>query len=157
MRSISLLRMVFVVALLFGGAVAVRAGDEVRVTVLVILGSTDPKAETAEDLEDIARELRKKDKSLHGFRVSTTTCKTVPVGGKEQFPLVDDKVVVVVVIRGVGADDKVQLKIKPPGVNEIHYSCCCGKYFPIMTGHYTRDRKERIIVAVMADPCRVKK
>jgi hypothetical protein len=130
----------------------------VRVTVIVILGSSDPKATTAEDLEEIAKELQKKDKTLRGFHVGKTTCKSVPVGGKESFPLADDQVVVVLVLRGLGDDEKVQLEIKPPSTKgPIHYSCCCGKYFPVMTGYYTKDKKERVILAVMADPCKVKK
>lgn len=135
-----------------------RAGDEIRVTVVVILGSTDPKAKTDPELEEVAKELKKKDKTLQALRVGTTTIKSVPVGGKEKFPLTEDEVVIVFVMRGLGEDERVQLKIKPPGIKEIHYSCCCGKYFPVMTNIYTKDKKrERVIVAVCADPCQVKK
>lgn len=158
LRTVSLIAVFVATGALGGFAGTARAGDEVRVTVIVILGSSDPKAPTAEDLEDIAKQLRKKDRSLHGFRMGRTTCKSIPVGGKESFPLADDEVVVVLVLRGVQADEKLQLEIKPPNTKgPIHYSCCCGKYFPVMTDYYTRDKKERVILAVMADPCRVKK
>jgi hypothetical protein len=152
--------MIALAALLAPGGVAskARAGDEVRVTVIVILGSSDPKAAIEEELEEIAKQLQKKDKSLVGFRVGKTTCKSVPVGGKDKFPLADDEVVVVYVLRGLGDDERVQLEIKPPKTQgPIHYSCCCGKYFPVMTDYYTKGKNERVILAVMADPCKVKK
>src|SRR5437868_2548480 len=63
---------------------------KVSVTVVSILASTkDDKVD--EKLNDIAREVRKKMPELTGFRLATTTCRSVALGNKEKFPAVDEQ------------------------------------------------------------------
>jgi hypothetical protein len=47
------------------------------------------------------------------------------------------------------------MTVKPPKLDEITYACACGKFFPIITNHLTPDN-ERLIIAVMAKPCKKK-
>jgi hypothetical protein len=37
-------------------------------------------------------------------------------------------------------------------MGEITYSCCCGKYFPIITRYQTKDN-ERLIIAIGVHCC----
>jgi hypothetical protein len=130
-------------------------GEEVRVTVVAILASSDPKnAKVDPRLEEIAREIKKMEPALKGFSLATTSSREVAVGVKEKFELVDDQNATVTVILIKDKDERVRLKIKPPGVREITYRCCCGKYLPIITGYQTRDTRERLIIGVMTSPCK---
>lgn len=132
------------------GATA-RAGDEVQVTVVAILASENNKL-VDEELEDLAREVRKWHKNLTGFRVERTTSRAIKVNGKDSFPLVEEATVTV----AVGERDKagrVKLTIRPPDAGEITYSCQCGKYFPVVTRYDTKT-KEKLIVAVMVKECK---
>ena len=50
------------------------------------------------------------------------------------------------------ADGRISLTIKPPGLDKITYGCSCGKFFPVVTPHETKEG-EVLIIAVMAKPC----
>jgi hypothetical protein len=141
-------------AALVGAEPPEKAPEEIRVTVVAILASSDKNAKVAPELAEIAKEVQKKDPSLKSFRIQKMNCKPVPVGGKDKFELVDNEVAVVIVQK-TGKDDKPCIKVKPPKVNEITCSICCGKYLPIMTSYQTKE-KERLIIAVMVDTCKEK-
>jgi hypothetical protein len=142
-------------AAIMGGDPPDKAPEEIRVTVVAILASTDKSAKVDPQLADIAKEVQKKDPSLRSFRMHTTTCKGVPIGGQYSFDLVDKEVAVVVVQKPMGKDDKPCIKVKPPQVDNITCSLCCGKYLPIMTNYQTK-KKERLIIAIMVDTCKDK-
>jgi len=101
--------------------------EPIQVVVLVIL-ATDQNSEVSERLKEIAAEIRKKDPQLTGFSLQTTLNKTDDAG-------------------------RMTITVKPPKLDEITYTCTCGKFFPIITNHYTID-KQRVIIAVMAKPCK---
>lgn len=132
-----------------------RADDPppaVRVTVVVVLASredtgVDPK------LTALAREVRKRDDKLVGFRIAATVCKSIPVGGEaEEFDLVDKQTLSVRVNRPRDADGRIGLTITPPKLGDITYACACSKFFPVVTPYKT-DKGEQLILAVMAKPC----
>jgi hypothetical protein len=128
-----------------------KTPEEIRVTVVAILATTDKNAKVDPQLAELAKEVQKKDPSLVGFRLQRMNCKAVPVGGKESFDLVD-KEVAVVCIKDCGKDDKPCIKVKPSHVDNITCSLCCGKYWPIMTNYQTK-KKERLIIAIMVETC----
>lgn len=136
---------------LLGGATPGRA-QEVRVTVVVIL-ATDRNTSVDGELECIAKEIRKKEPSLTGFRLGEITRKSLTVGKKETFQLVDDRVATVLVRHGANEKNRVGLTIKPPNMGEVTYSTCCGKFFPIVTRYQTKDR-DRLILAIRVQPCK---
>src|SRR5262249_61787838 len=75
---------------------AVRADeDKIEITVLAILASDktnkiDPK------LTEVAKEIQKKEPALVGFSVERVTKKSIKIGDKATFPLVDEKEVVII-------------------------------------------------------------
>jgi hypothetical protein len=75
------------------------------------------------------------------------------VGTKETFSLIDCKEAAVTVRHGCDKNGRVELTVKAPCVGEITYITCCKKYFPIMTRYQTKD-KDRLIIAVMVQPCK---
>jgi hypothetical protein len=123
---------------------------EVRVTVVAILAS-DQHDEIDPKLASVAREVRKWDETLKGFRIDRTTSRDVAIGSTDTFPLVEDAKLTLT-IRRREDDGRICLSIKPPLVGEITYTCKCGKFFPVVTRYLTRDR-QRLIVAVMVKPC----
>jgi hypothetical protein len=127
-----------------------RAGDEVRVSVVAILATGD-STKVDPLVEAIAREVRKKYPALTGFRPGRMTTLPVPVGKEKTFPLDDDQAAVVAVEHGPDKNDRVRLKVKPPQLNDITYTTCCGKYFPIVTPYHTRANQERLILAIMVE------
>ena len=126
-----------------------KAPEEIRVTVVAILATTDKNAKVDPQLAEIAKEVQKKDPSLVGFSKGRLNCKAIPIGGKESFELVDNEVAVVCV-RSNGKDDKPCIKVKPSHVDDITCILCCGKYLPIMTNYQTK-KKERLIIAIMVE------
>jgi len=135
---------------------AARAEDgKIQVTVVAIL-ATDKNTKVDDKLKDIAKEVQKKEPTLTGFVVERITVKSIKIGEKETFPLVDEKTVVVILAEKNEKDNCVSLTIKPPTLGDITYTCCCGKFFPVVTRYETKD-KDRLIVAVMAKPCNGKK
>lgn len=128
--------------------------EPVQVMVLVILG-TDQNKDVNDKLRGIAPELRKKDETLTGFALYRTMNLQMKLGESIQVDL-HGKAKATITL-GEKTDDagRIVLTIKPPKLDEIQYSCTCGLFFPILTNHYTVD-KQRLIVAVMAKPCKKK-
>jgi hypothetical protein len=127
---------------------------KVTITVVTILATTanekvDPK------LVEVAREIQKKDPDLKGFRAATTTSQAITVGAKQTFPLIDDHELIVEAKGCTEKPGRVCLKLKAPTLNCLSYTCACGKYFPIITGYETKNG-ERLIIAVMVEPCKGK-
>jgi hypothetical protein len=143
------------IALVAGGLAGPRAAGaqepKIKVTVVAIL-ATDRTKSVDPELECLAREVRKQEPRLTGFRLVRCTCKSLALGTSEPFPLVDREVASVTVEHGADKDNRVSLRVKPPLVGEIDYTCACGKFFPIMTRYLTKD-KERLIIAIMVRPC----
>jgi hypothetical protein len=133
-----------------------RAQEKVKVTVLTILATDRDKIVDAK-LECVAREVQKLEPKLTGFRLDLkhSSCQSLEAGSKVNFPLVDDQVATVVVQHGADKDNRVSLKVKPPQIGEIFYTCCCGKFFPIVTRYQTKN-KDRLIIAIMVKPCHKK-
>ena len=136
---------------LLSGPAGARAEEKVKVTVVAILATgrnqtVDPK------LKCVADEVQKLDPKLTGFSLAKNTSKSLPVGTAADFPLVDKQKASVTVQHGPDKDNRVGLVVKPPGLGEIAYTTCCGKYFPIVTRYQTKD-KDRLIIAIMVKPC----
>jgi hypothetical protein len=129
------------------------AADEgpIRVTVVVVLATggdkkVDPK------LQDLAKEVQKRDKKLTGFRIADTQGESIPVGESATFQLPDKKELKVKIEKPKDANGRVGLTIKPPELGEISYTCTCDKFFPVVTPHKTKTG-ETLIVVVSAKPC----
>jgi hypothetical protein len=125
--------------------------ENIQVTVLAIV-ATDKDTKIDPELKCLAEELRKKEPSLTGFRLVRTTRKSVPVGGEDTFPLLDNKEVTVCIKSGVDKEKKVRLTIKGTGRDEIMASVICGKCWPVRTKHVTKD-EERLFLAILIKPC----
>src|SRR5262245_53984052 len=96
----------------------VRAED-VRVTVIAILASTDKDAPVDKELEAVAALIRQKNPQFTGFRLGKMHCKPIAVGKEDTFPLIDDEVATVSIVQGKDMKDRIQLKVKPPQLSEI--------------------------------------
>lgn len=127
--------------------------EDVRVTVLAIL-ATDRNDKIDDKIKCIADEVRKEEPTLTGFKLVHMASKSVEVGKKEKFPLVDDEAASIVVnqARDMEKDKRIGLTVKAPRVGEITYRTCCSKFFPIVTRYQTKDGS-RLILAVMVKPC----
>jgi len=147
----SLLSVLFAWAIVIVYAPACGAGDDVKVTVVAVLATSQNK-EVDPKLECLAKAVQKKEPNLTGFRIHSWYCKELSKGDKFKFPLVDNEVAEVSIQQGPGENDRVKLTIKPPKAGEIVYTCCCGKYFPICTSYQTKG-KERLIIAVRCQCC----
>jgi hypothetical protein len=144
-----------IVAALAAFAAPLRADDDgIEVKVVAVLASSD-HTKIDERLKGLAPELKKKDASWTGFEVDFQSKKPMKIGESATFPLVD-KVDVPITLKGRDEDGCVTLLIKPPTLGEIKYTCCCGKYFPIVTRYETKDKK-RLVIAIMVQPCAKKK
>ena len=135
--------------------VACPAEDPVRVTVVIVLATTenaviDPK------LKDLAKEVQKRDPKLTGFKLVATECKSVPVGGAATIPLTDKQELKVKVDAAKDGNGRISLTLSPPGMDAVTYACACDKFFPVVTPHRTKSG-EQLIIAVMAKPCTAKK
>jgi hypothetical protein len=144
----------FVFALLAGASAKDEEKETVEVAVIAILASDrddkiDPK------LACIARQVRKTHKELTGFQLATMTRKSLTIGDKSIFTVVDDQKVGVTVQQGANVKNRVQVKVAPPGMGEITYDTCCGKFLPIVTPFRTKD-KDLLILAVSVRPCHEK-
>ena len=137
-------------ALLAAGAVA-RAEEPVKVTVVAVLAS-DKHAKVDPRLQDLARELQKRDPTLTGFRVWRVTVLPLKVGQKDTFPLTDDASAEVTLLQPEGKEQRPRLSIKPPQMGEFVIETCCGKFFPIFT-RCRSEKQEQVIMAVMVKPC----
>jgi hypothetical protein len=127
---------------------------EVKVCVLAIL-ATDQNDKIDKRVECIAREVQKIDPKLTGFQVHKLMGKSVALGGKLDFDVIDGETVSVTVDRTVQKEDGVQVKVVPPTLGEITYETCCGKFLPLITRYQTKD-KQLLIIAVRVQTCQGK-
>ncbi len=146
MPAIALLALVLVAAPL-------SADDAIEVKVVAVLASSehtkiDPR------LKGLAPELKKKDASWTGFEVDFQSKKSLKIGETATFPLVE-KIDVTITLKGRDEEGHVTILVKPPTLGDISYSCCCSKFFPIVTRHETKDKK-RLVIAIMVQPCQKK-
>jgi hypothetical protein len=144
-----------VVAVCGQGECQPAPGQPVRVTVVTVLATgrnetVDPR------LTELAKEIQKRDPALKGFRIHATEAKSVAPGDTASFPLIDRQKLEVKVERQRDENDRVGLKIRPPGLGEVTYTCTCDRFFPVVTPHRTREG-DTLIVAVMSRPCVLKK
>jgi hypothetical protein len=125
--------------------------ETVQVSVIAILATErddkiDPK------LACIAREVRKKYKKLTGFQLAAMTGKSLAIGARETFELIDDQKVVVTVKKAVDEKNCVQVRVAPPQMGEITYDTCCGKFLPLVTP-VRIGKNDLLIIAVRVQPC----
>jgi hypothetical protein len=142
---------------------ALDARSEERSICVVAILATDKNTEVDARVKCIAEEVQKLEPGLTGFRVAQTSCKTLTVGNRDTFPLVDTEMLIVILQQAGGQEGKekekgkdkdnerVRLAVKAPLQGEITYTTCCGKFFPIMTRYLTKDN-ERLIIAIMVKP-----
>lgn len=128
--------------------------EPVEVSVIAIL-ATERNDKIDPKLACIARQVRKTHKELTGFQMATVARKSLTIGDKCVFEVVGDQKVGVTVQRGADEKNRVQVKVAPPGMGEITYDTCCGKFLPIVTPFRTKD-KELLILAVCVRPCHEK-
>lgn len=127
----------------------------IRVTVVVVVATAGNKAVDPK-LKDLAKEVRKRDMTLTGFKLVDSHAKSIPPGESAEFPLVEKQRLTVTVDGPKDGNGRVGLTIKPPELGEISYTCTCDKFFPVVTPYKTR-KGETLIVVVMAKPCTRKK
>jgi hypothetical protein len=125
--------------------------DPVRVTVVVVLASKAHK-EVDPALVELAKQVRRRDDKLTGFKVVATEAKSIPVGESTTFDLVEKQQLKVTVTRQKDANGRIALTLKAPELENITYGCTCDRFFPIATPYRTKNG-EVLIVAVMAKPC----
>jgi hypothetical protein len=126
--------------------------ETVEVAVVAIL-ATDRNKDIDPKLECIARQVCKTHKELTGFQMGRMTRKSLAIGAKETFELIGKQKATVTVVRGADENNHVQLKIDPPGLGEITYDTCCGKFLPIATPYRTKNN-DMLILAVCVRTCR---
>jgi len=122
--------------------------------VLVILG-TDQNKDVTEKLREIAPELKKKDDRLTGFTLHKTIDQPMRLGETVQVELIGKNKVTITLAEKTDETGRIILTIKLPKLDEFQYACTCGKFFPVLTNYYTAE-KQRLIIAVMAKPCKKK-
>ncbi len=136
-------------------AAPVRADDdEVKVTIVAVVASSrnkkiDPR------LVALAPELKKKDSTWTGFRVERIACQSIQIGGRVTVEIMDDYKVVIEVKERDPNTGCVSLRVKPDRMGALTYKCCCGKFFPFLTPHETKD-KDCLVVAIMSKSCKKK-
>jgi hypothetical protein len=134
-----------------GAAAPAAAEDEVRVCVVVILASErDNKVD--KKLECIAKEVQKTNPRLTGFHLKTVSCESLAVGARHDFKLLEEQVAAVSIEPAAETDKPYRIKVTPPQMGQITYTCRCGKFLPIMTPFRTKDN-EVLILAVRVAPC----
>lgn len=125
--------------------------SKVKVIVVAILGHNHDET-IDEKIQEIARHVQKREPGLTGFSLKRTELQRIPIGESHTFELVDEATMDVKV--EAEEDGSISLTLYPPETDgSLTYSCKCGKFFPIIT-RYETENKERLIVAVMAEPCR---
>lgn len=128
----------------------------VKVSIVTILATTRDEP-VDQRLKCIAEQVRKKEKTLRGFKLIDMTCASLAVGQEHTFKLIDKQKAVVVVRHGADKDNWVELKVKPPLRGEIVYRTVCGKCLPILTGYKTKDKGDWLLLAILVKPCHQKK
>lgn len=131
--------------------ISCHAEDPVRVTIVVVLATTDSDVVDPK-LTDLAKEVQKRDPKLTGFKLVSTEGKSIPIGDSHTFELVEKEELKVKVEKPKDGNGRVSLTIKPPGLENITYGCACEKFFPVVTPYKTK-AGEVLIVAIMAKPC----
>jgi hypothetical protein len=131
------------------------AGERVKVTLVTILATTRDEP-VDKRLLCIAREVQKKEPYLKGFKLLNMNCKSLAPAQRWKVKLVDNQEAVVVIHHGADKENRVELKVAAPLQGEIVYGTVCGKFLPIITRYTTRDRQDRLIIAVMVRPCHKK-
>ncbi len=133
-----------------------KGGDKetVQVSVIVIL-ATERNNQVDPKLANVAREVHKTHEKLTGFRIVTLASKSLTIGAKDTFELVEDQKAAVTVERAADAKNRVQVRVAPPRMGEITYDTCCGKFLPIVTPFRTANN-ELLILAVRVQPCHEK-
>ncbi len=129
----------------------VDAGKPVRVTVVVILASTqhdtiNPKLKT------LAMEVKKRNAEFTGFKIAATLDKSIAVGGSHKFALPQMQTATVTVSTGKDKDGRIEIGVELPGLDKVTYTCVCDKFFPIVTP-FKLDSGETLMVAIQAKPC----
>lgn len=127
----------------------------VRVTVVVVLASTD-KTDIDPKLAELAKEVQKRDPKFIGFKLASSEWKSIPVGESVTFPLLEKQELKVKVEKPKDEHGRICLTIRPPELGEVKYACTCDKFFPVVTPYKTM-QGETLIIAVMAKPCTAKK
>jgi hypothetical protein len=144
----------FAAFLLMNAPVHLAAGEPVQVVVLVVLAS-DKGTKVDEKVAAIASEVTKKNPQLTCFRLLDTVNQNVPIGELKAIELVEKATMDLVINEKTNDEGRMTMTVKPPKLDEITYACTCGKFFPIITNYYTANG-ERLIVAIMAKPCKKK-
>jgi hypothetical protein len=129
--------------------------ESVKVTVVVVL-ATDQDRVVDPKLVELARQVRKRDPKLTGFKLWTTEVKSIPIGESAAIPLVEKQELKVKVEAGKDEQGRVTLTLKAPELPEVGYACKCDKFFPIATPYRTA-KGEQLILAVMGKPAAAKK
>jgi hypothetical protein len=133
--------------------ISTRGGEpqegKVHVTVVSILATTQ-NDKIDEKAKEIANEVQKKMPELTGFAIATTTRRSMVLGTKEDFTVVDKNEVTVEARACKDNANRVCLQVKAPTLESLTYTCAYSKYFPIVTGYETK-KGERLIIAVMVD------
>ena len=137
------------------GACPPAADQPIQVKILVVL-ATDKDAVINELIKEIAAVAREKDPKLTGFALAKTFSESIKMGGSKSFNVIEKAKCEVTVNAKTDDEGRVTLTVKPPKVDQITYSCTCGKFLPILTDYYTADKK-RLIIAIMARPCKMPK
>ena len=127
------------------------AEEKIKVTVIAILASTEHE-KIDKRLTELAPELKKKNAKWTGFEVERTSSESIKVGDKSTFKLVDDIKVVVEIKERDQTTGCISLVVKPDTLGEVSYTCCCGKYVPVITRYDTKN-KERLVIAIMVKQC----
>ena len=136
---------------ILGAGVAACPGENVKVTVVVILASEEGD-HIDKRLKNIAGEIQKQNPKLKSFHLKSMTCKDLTPKEKNTFDLVDDKTAQVVVLHGADDKNRVSLEVTAPNQGKITYQTVCGKFLPIVTPYQTQ-KKERLMLAISVEPC----
>jgi hypothetical protein len=145
----------FLVLTLLGAVAREEEEKETVKVVLVAILASENSDKIDPQLACIAREVRKTHKELKGFQLATMAQKSLVVGEKSVFEVVEKQKVAITVEQGADEKNRVQLKVGPPSMGQITYDTCCGKFLPIVTPFHTKD-KELLIIAVCVRSCRDK-
>lgn len=128
-------------------------GEEIKVTVVAILGSTK-ETKVDERLQEFAKAVAVKDKTFTGFAIHQTHKGSLKPGETKSFELMADYAIDVTVNEQRDEEGRVMLTIKPPKLSQITYKCSCGLYFAMATSCKTKDG-ETLFVAISASPCKL--
>ena len=110
-------------------------------------------------LTEFAKQVRKKEPKLTGFRLDRSTSMPFKLGETNKFEMPGGDVVEVTVNKERDENGRITLTITPPKLKPIVYECACDKYFSVATQQFVgKDTdREQLFVAVMAKPCKFPK